>query len=129
MKTPTMHYGMISGGAFDAEMQSAFIEAQELGVKHGVATELSCTIVIAPIDEKRGFGGIQYKIGVKRGSKKSAPFQTQINDEGFIAFDSGSMGCVQSPPERQVEMFPESTEAQAPVSKPNTVNFRTGTED
>lgn len=128
MKTPTMHYGQISGGAMDEDLQAAFIEAQDLSKKHRVKTSVNLEIVMAPEDAMNGFGAIQYKIGVKRGSRASAPFQTQFNEEGYIAFDSGSMRSVAAKPtpNPQVPMFEEQTQA---PSTPNVISFRNGTDD
>ena len=127
MQTPTMHYASISGGAMDEELQAAFIEAQDLSKKHHVKTSVTLEIVMAPEDAVNGFGAIQYKIGVKRGSRASAPFQTQFNEEGYIAFDSGSMRSVapKPAPTSQIPMFDGEARATQPD---NVIDFKNGTD-
>lgn len=130
MITPTMQYDKIAGGRLDRDLQNAFLEAQTMGEHHGVVTTISLEITIAPKLPNDEHGSIQYAINVKRKGKKSKAFSTQINSEGFIAFDSGhdfGEGSAHKPlPDaspRQAAMFEEG-DGKSVVQDPNTVSFR-----
>ena len=129
MITPTMHYSKIAGGRLDHEMQLAFLEAQTMGEHHGVGTTVTLEIKIVPKLPNEEFGAIQYSIGVKRQGKKSKGFSTQINAEGYIAFDSGAnlaqSGSMPVPGPRQAQMF-EEDDSPAPTKDPNHISFNRG---
>lgn len=124
-----MHYGKIAGGRLDHEMQLAFLEAQTMGEHHGVATKVTLEIKIAPKLPNEEFGAIQYAIDVKRQGKKSKAFSTQINAEGYIAFDSGAnlaqSGAMPVPGPRQAQMF-EEDDSPAPTKNPDHIPFNRG---
>lgn len=127
MITPTMHYTKIAGGRLDRDLQNRFLEAQTLSEHHGVAATIIIEITVAPkLNEEHG--AIQYKSNIKTAAKKSKAFSTQINSEGFIAFDSGhdfGEGSAHKPlPEVSPRQSSFLEETDGPTSNdPNNVKF------
>ena len=129
MKTEPMHYASISGGQFDADLQEAFLEAQDIAKKSNVKTEVSVNITIAPEDKNSGFGAIKYKLNVKRGARSSNVFQTQFDENGRIVFDSGSMKPVKPKETAQIDAFPAEATPTTETPARNVVPFKNGTGD